>query len=259
MAKQNWRKQAEKHGDTSGGNTAPEYTVWVTMIQRCTNPDAFGYERYGGRGIEVCQLWRNSYIAFLRDMGRRPSDAHSIERVDNDGHYKPGNCIWSNDRNQSRNRVSNKFITAFGKTQILSDWANGAGITASAISKRLAKGLLPEEALTIAPQRNRRTSLTLRGETLTVTAWAKRAGKDFSTVNKRLEAGWSAEDAVFGEPGLYGYNKSEKMLTVGKVAMSIVDWSNERGINRTTIEERLKRGWSVEDSVMLPVGRRPSR
>lgn len=89
---------------THGETNSPEYTSWVGMKGRCLNPANPKYERYGGRGISVCDRWRDSFEAFLEDMGHRPSPAHSIDRRDNDGNYEPGNCRWATPVEQQRNR-----------------------------------------------------------------------------------------------------------------------------------------------------------
>ena len=83
-----------------------EYTIWAGMKDRCYRPRNHKYPRYGGRGISVCDRWRDSFEAFLADMGRRPSRGHSIDRINNDGNYEPGNCRWATAIEQVHNRGS---------------------------------------------------------------------------------------------------------------------------------------------------------
>jgi hypothetical protein len=97
------------HGETRwGGGRTPEYSVWDAMRQRCTNPNNPVYRHYGGRGITVCERWMHSFRDFLADMGRRPTTKHSIDRIDNDGNYEPGNCRWATQQEQCNNTRRNK-------------------------------------------------------------------------------------------------------------------------------------------------------
>jgi len=91
----------------------PEYRVWLAMRERCTNPNNRCYADYGGRGIQVCSRW-NDFAAFYEDMGSRPGLGWSIDRIDNDGNYEPGNCRWATASQQRRNRRD--YLAANGLT-----------------------------------------------------------------------------------------------------------------------------------------------
>lgn len=117
------RSDSQRKGKTTHGMSGiPEYKTWKRMICRCTYPSVPNYPNYGGRGIDVCRRWRDSFEAFYADMGPRPSPAHSIERDDSDGNYEPDNCRWATDDEQRRNKSVNVNLTFRGETRVLNDW-----------------------------------------------------------------------------------------------------------------------------------------
>jgi hypothetical protein len=104
-----------KHGYSAGGIIRPEYSAWESMIARCTKPKVRMYPHYGGRGIRVCQRWMESFENFIADMGNRPSDKHSLDRIKNELGYEPGNCRWAIPEVQQNNRRNTVFIAYNGQ------------------------------------------------------------------------------------------------------------------------------------------------
>ena len=101
-----------KHGEKPvRGKGTVEYTAWRGMLSRCFQPSYHAFHHYGGRGITVCDRWRHDYSAFLSDVGRKPMRSMSLDRIDVNGNYKPGNVRWADRRQQSRNRRGVKPLT----------------------------------------------------------------------------------------------------------------------------------------------------
>jgi len=101
-------KELSMHGLSS----LPEYGVWSHMKERCNNPQNKSYKNYGGRGIKVCERWEKSFLYFFQDMGKRPSNKHEIDRIDNDGNYEPDNCRWTTRLSNARNKRNNVLSAA---------------------------------------------------------------------------------------------------------------------------------------------------
>lgn len=132
------------HGEAS--NT-PEWSAWQNMKQRCLCHTHKSYRNYGGRGIKVSKEWTDSYIRFLMDMGRRPTPKHSLDRIDNNGDYEPGNCRWTTTSMQSNNKSNNKIIKYRGVTRTLGQWSNIFSIKRKMLYARLCRGWDIEKTL----------------------------------------------------------------------------------------------------------------
>jgi hypothetical protein len=137
---------------THGMTGSPEHKIWMGIKCRCKCPSATGYSRYGGREIAVCDSWRNSFEAFYRDMGPRPTPKHTVERIDNDKGYSKDNCCWATRTEQMRNMSRNHLITFNGRTQCLQEWADELGMNKATLRKRLRRGWPIERAFTKAVQ-----------------------------------------------------------------------------------------------------------
>ena len=110
-----------------GMKKSPEYMVWNSMLSRCKCVGSSSYKNYGAKGIRVCKEW-DKFENFFHDMGKRPSNNHSIERVDPYGNYEPNNCKWILTSEQQNNKRNNHFITFNNETLTLSQWARKKGL-----------------------------------------------------------------------------------------------------------------------------------
>lgn len=168
---------------------------------RCNNPNASHYDRYGGRGITVCARWtsgengKTGYECFFEDMGPRPSVKHSIDRIDNDGGYYPGNCRWAVQKRQVRNSTAATMIdTPLGRMSII-EASEVFGVAYGCLRSRLRYGWEVVAALT-TPTRSVET-IMVRGNEMTFAEAAAISPVGEAGIKRRLRQGWSVEDAVF--------------------------------------------------------------
>lgn len=193
---QRTREASLRHGMTHSA----EFRIWTGMLTRTTNANARSFPDYGGRGIRVCERWRDSFEAFYADMGPRPSAKHSVERRDNDGHYEPNNCYWATREQQGRNKRNNVRITIDGVTRTLAEWAELAGLTYETLYQRHLAGrtgsqLLVAGAELIRPKRS--GAIEFNGVRDTYDGWSKRTGIKPSTIAMRIRHyGWPIARAL---------------------------------------------------------------
>lgn len=131
-----------RHGMCS----TPTYKSWNAAIQRCCNKNDPSYPRYGGRGVRMHEAWRHDFNAFLSDMGERP-DGKTLDRIDVNGNYEPGNCRWATASEQARNRSSGLFVEFAGKRTRVIDLCEQHGYDYRRVVQRLKRGWSIEESI----------------------------------------------------------------------------------------------------------------
>lgn len=168
---------------THGATKTPEYGVWRHMLNRCYNPKHEKYPIYGGRGITVCDAWRHDFAAFLAYVGPRPSPDHTIDRLDNNLGYQPGNVRWASYHEQNVNRSNTIMI---GGVIPLASLARLHGLPAHVLENRWKRGWPLLKAL--------RTPVGPPG--IPLTTLARLHGLPIGVLNKRLRMGWPLRKAL---------------------------------------------------------------
>jgi hypothetical protein len=127
-----------------------EHSVWIGMIDRCTNPNAKHYADYGGRGITVCDGWRSfwSWYSYVSVLSHAFENGYTMDRINNSLGYEPGNIRWATWREQNNNTRRNRYLEFDGKRQTIAQWARELGLSYDTLWKRIARGWTTKRALT---------------------------------------------------------------------------------------------------------------
>jgi hypothetical protein len=195
---------ASKHPNTTHGlSGSVEYGIWSAIKSRCLNKNHHAYSRYGGRGITVCKQWADSFENFLKDVGRRPSPLHTIERIKNSNGYNPKNIRWATRKEQGRNTRANKLITINGEAKCVSEWCERFNISQQLVSNRVnCLGWDYLKALTTTTD-ERLNKLTVHRKTKSMIEWSKISGVPIGTLWARIKKlGWTPEQAIYIKPKL---------------------------------------------------------
>lgn len=147
LRKEVTRKRVTKHGHTGNRSVTREYQAWQAMLRRCYYRQHPHWLSYGGRGIIVAPEWINDFSAFLAHVGPKPTARHTLDRVDNDSNYEPGNVRWATRSRQSRNQRRNKLYSYKGRSLCLADLIELSGLKGTTIQGRLALGWSAERAV----------------------------------------------------------------------------------------------------------------
>lgn len=176
-------RRRTKHGDAA--KQTKVYRTWFSIKQRCTNPSYIHYHRYGGRGITLHPVWLASYEQFRADVGE-PFPGATLDRIDNDKGYEPGNVRWATRKQQANNRSTNVYITHNGETRTLSEWATHLGYKYGLLASRWKLGLRGGELL--APPKFARGALVeFNGQAHTLPTWSKISGVPYATLVWRIK------------------------------------------------------------------------
>lgn len=232
-----------KHGLFKDGSAPPrEYWIWVGIKQRCCNPNNWAYPLYGGRGITICNEWVDDYEAFALDMGKPPSEKHSIDRVDNDLGYSKGNCKWSTPKEQANNRRN--AIKIDGLT--IEEICKLTGMTYSGVYSRYARGWhfdqILETGKIVDGRRKTNRFIEINGVSKTLTEWSRETGLSVNILRKRLKSGYSErrllERANASKGGCRNHQSKLSMEQVAEIKASgetNVALSKRFGVSNTTI------------------------
>lgn len=176
------RQSLQERNCTHGASKNPAYKCWRSMLERCHNPKAPNYAAYGGRGIHVCDRWREpngqGFFNFLADIGIRPSTKHSIDRSDNAGGYTPENCRWATPKEQAKNRRTTRFYA----DAVLREHAESLNTVEETLRGRLRRGWNINAAISQPIKRyaRRHTIYTFDGFEGTVSEWAEHLGLSYA-------------------------------------------------------------------------------
>lgn len=180
---------------------SPEYKIWRGIYSRCHSPSVRCYPRYGGRGVAMCDRWREpgrGFENFHADVGTRPSPDHSVERIDNAKGYEPGNVRWATRVEQARNKRNNVLVEFNGERRTVAEWCEKLGLLPATLSWRIRMGWTPERALGSAAGQTAKHQrlLIIDGETRRIYEWAKIAGLAPELVHSRIARGWGPKAAI---------------------------------------------------------------
>lgn len=194
------------HPNTRHGmSRTPMYGIWHRMIRRCTDSRDKAFRNYGGRGIKVCERWTArgyGFDLFLADVGMRPSPELSLDRINNDGDYEPGNVRWATKSTQNRNTRHTRLITWNGRTASLAEWSEITGLPALRIGSRLHRGWSIEKTLSTPADKKTRYSnrpnarkITFNGATKSLSEWSRQLGISMTALSRRIRE-WGIERAL---------------------------------------------------------------
>jgi hypothetical protein len=242
---------------THGMSQTKENSIWRSMKDRCCNSNNKTFSYYGGRGIYVCERWRNSFENFFEDMGYCP-EGLTLDRIDNDGPYSPDNCRWATLQEQGRNRRDNHWIEYNGESHTLVRWSEILNLSYSLLISRLNKHKWSVKRAFETPyipshRRNEKALnfITYCNKTQTLSEWARELNVSPTCLWNRLyRKKMPIEEAL----SLSSREGVSVFLTYKGKTQTLSEWSREIGINKCALSQRLNEyKWSVEKALSTPL------
>ncbi|MGM1361119.1 hypothetical protein ACS2B2_25685 [Bacillus cereus group sp. BceL297] len=219
------------------------YKIWIGMKHRCFQEDNKAYHHYGGRGITVCEEWSDFQSFYDWSMKNGYSDELSIDRVDVNGDYEPGNCEWVTTTDQANNKRTNINITLNGEKKTMTEWAHFFEVNPVTVSQRYRRGIRGIELFEEAEHKSSPIYIEINNEIRTLRDWEKITGVSRGTIRERLNKGLIGEELISKEKSnviyieLHGERKNLK------------EWAKSTGIGYDIICERYKKG--IRDERLL--------
>ncbi len=232
-----------------------EHQIWAGMWRRCHGPHDPAFERYGGRGITVCERWRDFFV-FVEDMGRRPSANHSLDRIDGTKGYSPDNCRWATLIEQAANRSSVVLITIDGVTRPHKTWCDLLGVTRDASLARFTECGDWKQAFELAKYsrcEQRKELVEINGETRSIAGWCKLLQIPIGIVWKKITADKQPPaQAIRSALEILAAPRYRKLkVTLWGVTKHLHQWCEETGIDVGSAVRRYGRFGSWEQALSL--------
>lgn len=197
------RQKCSETMTTHGLSRTPLYALWSSIKRRVANPNTKSFVRYGARGIVLCDEWANDFQSFYDyvngTLGPKPTPQHSLDRIENEGNYEPGNIQWATSEAQSSNRSSNIVVVYQGISDTLTRHCKRLGLNPKAVNLRVSRrGWTPEQALSTPTdgRRHERPKQSQYQPTMSLADQCAARGRNYSTVKGRILMGWSTEEAL---------------------------------------------------------------
>ena len=217
---------------------------FLGMMARCYKEDSVNYKYYGGRGITVCDEWKDNFDNFYSwsiENGFRKD--LSIDRIDNNKGYSPTNCKWATKEEQMYNRSMSVELTLDNKTMYMTEWSQELNIDKKTLSWRYRQGWSDEKILTTKPS-DREIKITYKNETHTMSEWSKILNIPKSRLSNRKRRGWTDKETIEGKRE--NVNRSKVFIEYNGSRKSLKDWAEELGLNYKTLHYRYKKGFDAK-------------